>query len=128
MQYYFYWPIKIQVDNNKLLLLESQHDNSASHSCCMLISQLKRKPSESCQKVVTELSQPNKKVCPSGNGTTCSTVTTGLIPCGHKSTAVKRHGQVFVLFRKILFTMNWKHKQGCITIAVECKCIPISLT
>ena len=44
------------------------------------------------------------------------------------STAVKRLVQVFVLFREILFTMNWKHEQGCIAIAVECKCIPISLT
>ena len=43
------------------------------------------------------------------------------------STAVKRLGEVFVLFREILFTMKWKHEQGCITIAVECKCIPISL-
>ena len=45
-----------------------------------------------------------------------------------ESTAVKRHGQVSVLFREILFTMKWKHEQACITIAVECKCIPISLT
>ena len=44
-----------------------------------------------------------------------------------ESTAVNRLGQVFVLFREILFTMNWKHEQGRITIAVECKCIPISL-
>ena len=47
---------------------------------------------------------------------------------GVTSTAVKRLGQVSVLFREILFTMNRKHEQGCITIAVECKCIPIFLT
>ena len=30
------------------------------------------------------------------------------------STAVKRLGQFFVLFRKISFTMKWKHEQGYI--------------
>ena len=35
------------------------------------------------------------------------------------STTAKRLGQLFVLLRKILLTMNWKHEQGCITIAVE---------
>ena len=36
------------------------------------------------------------------------------LPC---STAAKRLGQVFVLFREILFTlMNWKYELGCITI------------
>ena len=43
--------------------------NSASHSSCILIGQLKRKPSESCQKVVKKLSQTNQKTLPSGNGT-----------------------------------------------------------
>ena len=55
----------------------------------------------------------------------CNRDVTPLNAC---STAVKRLGQVSVLFREILFTMNWKHEQGCITIAVECKCIPIFLT
>ena len=44
------------------------------------------------------------------------------------STAVKRLGQFFVLNREISFTMKWKHDQGYTIIAVECECIPISLT
>ena len=38
-------------------------------------SQFKRKPSESCQKDVTKLSQTDQKLCPSGNSTIQSTVT-----------------------------------------------------
>ena len=43
------------------------------------------------------------------------------------STAVKRLGQFFFLFREISFsfTMKWKHEQGYYIKAVECKCIPI---
>ena len=42
------------------------------------------------------------------------------------STAVKRLGQFFFLFREI--SLKWNHKQEYIITAVECKCIPISLT
>ena len=36
-----------------------------------------------------------------------------------RSNVSRRSLQVFVLFREILSTMNWKHEQGCITIAVN---------
>ena len=39
---------------------------------------------------------------------------------GHAgSTAVKRFGQFFILFRVISFTMKWNPEQGYIIIAVE---------
>ena len=50
------WPIKVQVavrgrvDNNELSKANMELDNSASHSCSILIGQLKQKPSESCRK------------------------------------------------------------------------------
>ena len=47
---------------------------STSYSARILIDQLKRKPSESCQKDVKKLSQTNEKLCPSGNGSMRSTV------------------------------------------------------
>ena len=43
------------------------------------------------------------------------------------STAIKRLGQCFVLFREISFTVKWNYDQGCIIITVECKFVLISL-
>ena len=40
---------------------------------------------------------------------------------------VKRLRQFFVLLREISFTINWKHEQWLIVIAVECKSTLISL-
>ena len=37
-------------------------------------------------------------------------------------------GSFTCLFREISFTVKWKHEQGYVTIAVEFKCILISLT
>ena len=37
--------------------------NFASHSCRILIGQLKQKLSKSCQKDVTKLSQSNQRLC-----------------------------------------------------------------
>ena len=48
--------------------------NSVSHSCCILIGQLKEKPSESCQKDLKNLSKTNPNLCPSGDGTERSIV------------------------------------------------------
>ena len=79
------WPIKIQVTvrggvgSCRKANIELVY--SASHSCCISIGQLKRKPSESCQKDVKTLSQTNQKLCPSGNSSTCSNVTFSVSIC-----------------------------------------------
>ena len=46
--------------------------NPVSHSCCILIGQLKEKPSESYQKDLKNLSKTNPNLCPSGDVTTRS--------------------------------------------------------
>ena len=48
--------------------------NSASLSSCTFIGQIKQKP-PGCTKDVQKLSQTNKKLCSSGNGTMHNTVT-----------------------------------------------------
>ena len=45
----------------------------------------------------------------------------------HHSTAIKRLGQFFALFREISFTMRWKNKQGYIYIIADQSLLSVNL-
>ena len=68
----FYWlPFKLTYQNVRPVggrvfkhdVGFSTNDNSASHCPCNLIGQMQQKPSESCRKDVTKLSQSKRKLC-----------------------------------------------------------------